>query len=216
MLPCAGPPILLCLLSYTRSDWILPHISHGGIGVHFIQDRGIEPPLPEMTGGFSTTVDLSGIPYVTQTALFEPLEILQVIRIGSEYHLAVIAALGNMVRKSFRYRSCDPGQWRNLLLEVSFANKNRRWPWYLVPGIVWYRPMRYEHGLFPPQIERGHFSPPATKLRVLHCRPIYAPLDLPFVHHIKTRPPGLEIGRPLMTRCSDREGETSRTPLFPV
>ena len=77
MLPCSGPPILLCLLNHTRSDGILLHISHGRIGMHLIQDRGIEPPLPEMTGGSSPTVDILGIPPVKQIEGAEPFEILQ-------------------------------------------------------------------------------------------------------------------------------------------
>jgi hypothetical protein len=132
--------------------------------MHLIQDRGIEPPLPEMTGGSSTTVDILGIPHVKQiegagqgifvdrhtdevdmvaheaigpdlhsislAVLFEPFEILQVISICPKYHLAIVATLGDVVRKSFRYCSCDPGHGRNLLFEVPFVNKNGRCPWY--------------------------------------------------------------------------------------
>ena len=47
-----------------------------------------------------------------------------------KYHLAVVATLGDGVRKSFRYCSCDPGHGRNLLFEVPFVNKNGRCPWY--------------------------------------------------------------------------------------
>jgi hypothetical protein len=81
MLPCTGPPILLCLLNHTRSDGILLHLSHGGIGMDLIQDRGIEPPLPEMTGSSSTMVDILGIRHVKQIEGAEPFEILQGVSI---------------------------------------------------------------------------------------------------------------------------------------
>jgi hypothetical protein len=166
MLPSTGPPILLCLLNHTRSDRILLHISHGGIDMPLIQDRGIEPPLPEMTGGSSTTLDILGILHVKQiecagqgifvgrhtdevdmvaheaigpdlhrislAVLFEPFEILQVIDICPKNHLAVVATLGDVVRKSLRYCSCDPGHGRNLVLEVPFVSKNGRYPLYSI------------------------------------------------------------------------------------
>jgi hypothetical protein len=98
--------------------------------MHLIQDRGIEPPLPEMTGGSSTTVDILGIPHVKQIESAEPFEMLQVISICPKYHLAVVATLGDVVRKSFGYCSCDLGHGRKLLFEVPFVIKTGA-----VPGI---------------------------------------------------------------------------------
>jgi hypothetical protein len=83
-----------------------------------------------MTGGSSPTVDILGTPHVKQIESAEPFEILQGISIRPKYHLAVVATLGDGVRKSFRYCSCDPGLGRNLLFEIPFVNKNGRCPWY--------------------------------------------------------------------------------------
>jgi hypothetical protein len=94
--------------------------------MHLIQDRGIEPPLPEMTGDSSTPVDILGIPHGKQIEGAEPFEILQGISICPKYHLTVVATLGDGGRKSLRYCSCDPRHGRNLLFEVPFVIKNGR------------------------------------------------------------------------------------------
>jgi len=42
----------------------------------------------------------------------------------------VIAEFGDVVGRSFRYLSCDPGHERDLLFEVPFVHQNGRCPWY--------------------------------------------------------------------------------------
>jgi hypothetical protein len=70
--------------------------------------------------------DIEGISFAV---LLQPFPILEVILICLKDPLAVIAALRDMVGKSSRYRSRDPGHGKDISFEKLVLKKNRRCPY---------------------------------------------------------------------------------------